>query len=339
MSIEGYSLNEHFDYITHFIPQPFGIACGTVKEFTVPDYTLTTTKGTLNFTKSAFRKVIDALGIKLQLLSYVADETSCISLAMPIINKLFKHFSNCFVFYCDSTDSQSVIDVNCHSDKGEEGTIYENGPSPWSVEISKSQIEFTCFNNFMKYWSDLETIPTDVMVKSDDIVQGSKVVLQLYKEVKDSRMQPMLIFSGKYSNMSGFNEIHPALYDTETGVLFKFPMNYAKSEMNFDEMWSKVLHINSTTDVDDYVFREINELSASKDTPANVKNFITDLLINNTLNVNQPIKDILNESVTLTSSMKPAKKTKFLQQVGSLIAYSLCMKHTGCEHCGHIEIN
>jgi hypothetical protein len=340
MTLQSYNLNEHFDYMTRMVPQPFGISPNIVNEILIDEnenYVIKTSRGNYTLSNNAIKKLVDALGIKIRLLSYVAEETDCIALAMPIVNKLFKCFADCFVFYAKSDDTFLITDLNCSSARGEEDTIYAIGPSPWELEISKHPVEYTCFAGFNRYWDD--ELPNDVYVKAEDLMQGSKVVLNLFKEVKGCRLQPMLMFGSKYSNMNGFSEIYPVLYDTETGITLNFPMNYAKQELTFDEMWDKTIHLSKSTDLDDYIFREINELVSSSNTPSAVQNFITDILVNSTINVNQPIKNILNDAVTLMSQMKPAKKKKFSKQLGSLISFALCMKHEGCEHCGHLEIH
>lgn len=342
MTIESFGLIEHFDYMRNYIPQPFYIPSKTVKNIVKSEdnYTINTTRGTYLIDNRSMKKMVDALGIKIKLLSAVCDETDVVDLAMPIINKLFKCFADCFVFYATSDDVYTVVDLNVNTEKGDEGTKYENGPSPWKFDIVKHPSVFTCFADFMGKYS-IDSTDTDILVKADDIMSSNNTVtITLFKNVSDSFLKPMLIFSSKFSNMGGFSKINPMLYHEESDTYITFPMNYAKSEgAYFDDMWKWVSHIHETTDLNDYIFREINELAASKDTPSNVREFISELLCGeDTLNINQPIKDILAESVNLVSNMKPSKKRKFKHNLGNLIAWALVAKHSCCEHCGHLEV-
>lgn len=342
MTINSYGLIEHFDYMTHFVPQPFELQCNDINcivRDADENYIIKTTKGDYTLSTCALRKLVDTLGIKIKLLSYVASETDVFELALPIINKLFKCFANCFVFYAKQDDQFAIIDLNANNEKGEAETIYENGPSPWKLDISSNKAQYTCFADFKSKYSIAEN-DTDILVKADDIMNGSKVSICLFKNITtDSQLQPMLTFSSKFSSMNGFLEILPSLFDEQTGISIEFPMNYAKHEYSFDEMWEKVVHLCKNTDLNDFIFREINELAASSETPSALQNFIADLLVSSVVNMNQPIKNILSETVTATAEMKPAKRKKFIKQLGRLIAFALCMKHSGCEHCGHLEIN
>lgn len=342
MTIESYSLVEHFDYMKNCVPQPFYIPSDTVKDIVKCDdeYIIHSTKGAYSITKHSMKKMVDALGIKIKLLSSVCDETDVVDLAMPIINKLFKCFANCFVFYHENDDLLTIIDLNVNTEKGDEGTKYENGPSPWKFDIVKFPAAFTCFADFMnKYYID--STNTEILVKADDLMQSNNVNMTLFKNVNNSVIQPMLVFNSKFSNMDGFSKINPALYHEETGITISFPMNYAKDDSEpFDDIWKRVMHIYEHTDLNDYIFREVNELAVSNDTPNSVREFISSLLCGeDTLNLNQPIKDILAESVNLVANMKPSKKRKFNKNLGSLIAWALVAKHQCCESCGHIEVH
>lgn len=343
MPVESFGFIEHFDYMKNYVPQPFYIHSKDVLSFekhaVEDEYLIKTARGNYLLSKSSLKKMVDALGIKIRLLNAVCEETDVLDLVLPILNKLFKCFADCFVFYAKADDSFTIIDLNVNSEKGDEGTKYENGPSPWKLDIVHNAA-FTCFADFKdKYCIDDSC--TDLLVKADDLMSGTSVMMNLFKTVTGaiSQIQPMLTFSSKFSNMNGFTEIHPMLYDPDTKVCISFPMNYAKIEgASFDDLWKKAMHVYETADLNDYIFKEVNELAASSETPSFVQNFITDVLINSTINLNQPIKNILTESTTVTADMKPAKKKKFLKQLGALIAFALCMKHTGCEHCGHLPL-
>lgn len=342
MTVESYSLVEHFDYMKKYIPQPFLITSESVKSFSKDienEYVINTTKGKYTLTRQSLKKLVDSLGVKVKLLNAVCDETDVIDLAMPIINKLFKCFSDCFVFYANSEDAFNIIDLNINNEKGTEGTKYENGPSPWKIDIKKYPSAFTCFAGFKDVFSITDD-DKDILVKADDIMSGSNVVMSLFKENKDLMLQPMLIFSSKFSNMNGFNEIHPALYDPITDIYIVFPMNYAKDAgASFDNLWQWAMHIATTTDLNDYIFREVSELASSPDTPGVVRNFVSYILTESPININQSIKDILNEVPTATSDMKPSKMRKFKKSLGSLIAWCLVAKHDGCEHCGRVTLH
>lgn len=346
MSIESYKLIEHFDYMCKYVPQPFYINSEDVIELTKSgddgeDYSIKTNRMTYSLNKSSIKKLVDSLGVKIKLLSAVADEADVIDLVLPAVNKLFKCFSDCFVFYANSEDATSIIDLNVNSDHGAEGTKYANGPSPWKVDIRKNPSVFTCFVDFMNRYCIDKDEDTDILVKADELMpSNSGVSINLFKEIKDNRLQPMLMFSGKFSNMNGFSDIRPVLWDSVTDIPIVFPMNYAKLEgASFEDMWKKVIHTLESTDLDDYIFREVNELAASSETPSVVKNFITNVIIDNPLNINQPIKDILTEAVTCMTQLKPSKARKFKKDLGAMIAFALCMKHAGCEHCGHMELH
>lgn len=344
MSVEGFSLIEHFDYMKRSIPQPFLIPSSEVNEIVRAsdgldcDYIIKTSKHDYSLSRNSLKKLVDSLGVKYKLLSAVCDETNVIELVLPIVNKLFKCYSDCFVFYASADEALVIIDLNVNSVKGEEGTRYEDGPSPWQIDINKNADEFTCFANFMDKYSLTEN-DTSVLVKSDSVF-GTKVSMNLFKPISGSYFQPMLSFVGKFSNMGGFTEIHPALYDETTDIVVQFPMNYVgkDTQMTFSEMMSKLYHIHSTFDLNDFIFREMNELIASDDAPGSVKSVISNIIVNSTINMNQSIKDILTECNTVANSMKPAKARKFKAQVGNIIGWCVLMKHVGCSNCGHIHI-
>ena len=345
MTIENYGLVEHFDYMCKYIPQPFLIPSESVKSFTIDDngdeheYYINTDTNKYSLTKQSLKKLVDSLGIKVRLLDRVCTETDVIDLAVPIINKLLKCFSDCFVFYATADDTITIIDLNVNTEKGEEGTKYELGPSPWKFNIKEDPTVFTCFVDFMNK-HEINNTDSSILVKADEILQRGNVNVQLFKNVVGANLQPMLIFNSKFSNMDGFTDIHPALFDEASGVNIAFPMNYAKNEdTSFSTMWDKVIHLYESTDLNDYIFREVNELAASNETPGSVQTFIASILVDSTINLNQPIKDILEEAVNVTAQMKPSKKKSFLQKLGLLIAYSLCMKHSGCSSCGHLDIH
>lgn len=345
MTIESFGFVEHFDYLKKCIPQPFIINCDAVRKIVIEhngadrDCVIVTSHGKYTLTKQSLKKLVDALGVKVKLLSTVCDETDVIDLALPIVDKLFKCFADCFVFYSDMNDEFSIIDLNVNKDKGEEGTRYEDGPSPWKIDVNRHPSMFTCFADFNGKYC-IENNDTDIKVKAEDIIpNGSQVSMSLFKQIGDSSLQPMLTFSGKFSNMSGFINICPVLYDEASDITIVFPLNYAKFEgASFSDLWKKVSHIHESTDLNDYISREISELSVSDDTPGVVKSFIQDILSDSDLNTNQPIRNILDESVTLAANMKPAKRKKFKRQLGSLIGWCLVAKHSCCEHCGRMTI-
>lgn len=344
MTIESFSLIEHFDYMRNYVPQPFEITPDEVESLVkgAEEYQIKTTKGTYSLTMSTIKKLVDALGIKIKLLSCVASEVDVIDLVMPALNKLFKCYSDCFVFYASQEDAYKIIDLNVNSSKGEPESKYEFGPSPWTISAKDSPSSFTCFADFMfKYNLDSE-LDRDIQVKADDIMSGkSQVTLNLFKafNLVKSNLRPMLTFSSKFSNMDGFSEIHPTLFDESTGIYITFPMNYAKYDgASFDDIWQKVMHIYDTTDTNDYIFREVNELSASNDTPSSLSNFISTLMNENIINLNQPLSEILNDANKVMNDLKPAKRNKFSKNMGALIAYCLIARHSCCEHCGHLEI-
>lgn len=344
MSIESFSLVEHFDYMKRSIPQPFYIKPYDVNSIVRADneldcdYVIKTKQHDYSLSRGSLKKLVDSLGVKYKLLSAVCDETNVIDLVLPIVNKLFKCFSDCFVFYANSDDALTIIDLNVNSVKGEEGTRYEDGPSPWMFDINKEADSFTCFANFMSKY-DITDDDTNIQVKSDSVF-STKVSMSLFKPLTGSYFQPMLMFVGKFSNMDGFTEIHPSLYDESTGISIAFPMNYVSkdNQMPLTDMLSKLEHIHTTFDLNDYIFREMNELVASYDTPNSVKSIISSIVVDSIINMNQPIKDILVECNTIASNMKPAKAKKFKNQIGSLIGWCVLMKHIGCSNCGHIHI-
>lgn len=345
MTIESYGLIEHFDYMKNYIPQPFVIKCDDVVsiayDVNADDYVINTTRFKYSLGRNVLKKIVDSLGIKVKLLAAAAvDDADVLDLVLPAVNKLFKCFADCFVFYAKSDDSLTIIDVNVNAVKGEEGTKYENGPSPWKIDVNKNPAAFTCFADFIgKFCIDKDA--TDIQVKADDLMTSSGLVtLSVFKPVPDSLLQPILVLSSKFSNMNGFTEIHPMLHDTLTGIEITFPMNYGNSHEDtpFEALWKKLLHVHETTDLNDYIFREINELAVSDDSPTVVKNFISSILVDSVLNINQPVRDILNEAITVTAQMKPGKRKKFLRQLGCLVGWCYCAKHSGCEHCGSIHI-
>lgn len=344
MSIEGFSLIEHFDYMKRSIPQPFYIPSNSVKEIVKGDsgldcdYVIKTTNNNYSLSRNSLKKLVDALGVKFKLLFAVCDEVNVLDLALPIVNKLFKCYSDCFVFYAKSDDALTIIDLNVNNVKGEEGTLYADGPSPWTVDINKNADELTCFANFM-YKYGITNEDSDIQVKADSVFD-TKVSMNLFKPVSGSKFQPMLSFAGKYSNIDGFSEIHPVLYDEDTKISIAFPMNYASkdNQMSYSDMNVKLNHVHSTFDVNDYIFREMNELVASDDTPNSVKATISNIVVDSVINMNQPIKDILTECDTLARDMKPAKAKKFKSQIGNLIGWCVLMKHKGCSNCGHIHV-
>lgn len=339
--IESFGLNEHFDYMKNCIPQPFGINNSDVIAFrkedseTESEYVIETKNGKYTLSKASLKKLVDALGVKVKLLSAVCYEDDVIDLAMPIIDKLFKCFSECFVFYYASDDRFYIIDLNVNSTRGAEGTAFENGPSPWPLNISENPQAFTCFAGFKEKYD----IDDKVLVKADDILSGSQVNMNLFVEMPGSSIQPMLTFSSKFSNLNGFSDIHTTLYDSESDIYIQFPMNYAKNEgATFDDLYKEATHIYEKFDLNDFIFQEVSELAASDSTPGNVRNFINSILINSTINVNQPIKSILSDSVTICSTLKPAKARKLRKSLGNLIAWCICMKHSGCSECHHLHI-
>ena len=343
MPLESYSLVEHFDFMCKYIPQPFAIKSADVKSFEKDtndggSYVIKTNNNTYSLSKIALKKLVDALGVKVRLLDAVCSETDVIDLALPIINKLFKCFADCFVFYSTSEDVSFIIDLNVHSERGEEGTIFECGPSPWPISITDYPNSFTCFHSFKERYN-IEDKDMDILVKSDDIISGNKVLFNTFKNVSDSVLQPMLTFTSKFSDLDGFSDIHTTLYDEASDIYMQFPSNYAKlDDVTFDDLWKKALHINDRLDLNDFIFQEVSELAASEDTPNSVKKFISSILIDNTININQPIKDILAESVTICNQLKPSKARKLKRDLGNLIAWAVCMKHSGCSECHHLHI-
>lgn len=344
MSIEGFSLVEHFDYMKQSIPQPFFIPTNEVKEIvredngTECDYIIKTTKHNYTLSRASLKKLVDALGVKSKLLYAVCNETDVLDLVLPIINKLFKCYSDCFVFYADLDDALSIIELNVNNVKGEEGTRYEDGPSPWNDELKVKPELFTCFAGFFDKF-EITDSDTDIQVKADSVFDN-KISMCLYKSASGSMLQPMLNFTGKFSNMNGFTEIHPSLFDENTGINIVFPMNYInkQSQMNFADMLKKLNHIHDTFDVNDYIFREMNELVSSDDAPNAIKSAISNIITDSVINMNQPIKDIFTECSTLANNMRPAKANKFKNQIGSIIGWCVLMKHVGCSNCGHIHI-
>ena len=347
MSIDSYGFIEHFDYMRNYIPQPFIIksedVVDLVKNVSEPghdEYSIVTKSKNYTLSKSSVKKLVDALGVKIKLLSAVCEEADVIDLVLPAVNKLFKCFADCFVFYATSDDALTIIDLNVNMEKGPEGTRYENGPSPWKIDIKKFPSSYTCFADFKNVYAIDSTTDGDLLVKSDELLSHGKVTMNLFKTIPGTNLQPMLTFSSMFSNMNGFSDIHPTLYDTTSGIYITFPMNYAKDEdATFNDLWKKVVHLYESVDLNDYIFREVNELASSKDTPGVVKNFISDILVNSTININQPIKNVLEEAVTVSASLKGGKKKKFMRQLGLLIAFAIVMRHSGCEHCGHLEVS
>ena len=342
MTIDSYGLIEHFDYMCKYIPQPFFIKSDDVQSLRyddgLGDYTIRTKRFTYVLPRNVLKKLVDALGVKVKLLAAAADdEADVIDLVLPAVNKLFKCFADCFVFYARSDDSLTIIDLNINAEKGEAGTKYENGPSPWKIDIRNHPEDFTCFASFMNKWL-IDSSDNTLQVKADDLMPNhSQVVMSLFRQCNEP-LVPMLVFSSKFSNMNGFTDVHPLLHDTATGIEITFPMNYAHNECTFGEAWGKLEHVHSSTDMNDYIFREINELAASDDAPTVVKNFISSILVDSVLNFNQPVRNILDEAINVTARMKPGKRKKFLRQLGALIGWCFCMKHSACSTCGHIHI-
>lgn len=341
MAIDSYGFIEHFDYMCKYIPQPFFIKSEDVQELKyddeLQDYVIKTTRNTYDVPRNVLKKLVDALGVKVKLLAASADdEADVIDMILPVINKLFKCFADCFVFYARSDDALTIIDLNVNAVKGAEGTKYENGPSPWKIDIKKHPESFTCFSDFMSRWC-MNTADTTLQVKADNLMtNNTQVVMTLFRQCNEL-LVPMLVFSSKFSNMSGFTEVHPMLHDTATGIEITFPMNYGGHEFTFEEVWSKLNHVYETTDVNDYIFREVNELAASNDAPNAVKNFISGIIVDSTLNLNQPVRNILDDAVTVAAQMKAGKKKKFIQQLGALVGWCFCMKHAACSSCGHLD--
>ena len=342
MTIESYGFIEHFDYMCKYVPQPFFIKSEDVQELKfddeLQDYVIKTTKHTYDVPKNVLKKLVDALGIKVKLLATVEDdEADVIDLILPALNKLFKCFADCFVFYARDDDALTIIDLNVNAMKGPEGTKYENGPSPWKIDIKKHPENFTCFSNFMSTWC-MDTKDHTLQVKADDLMPNhSQVVMTLFRQTNEP-LVPMLVFSSRFSNMNGFTDVHPMIYDKATGVELLFPMNYGTGDYSFEDAWKTLIHVYENTDLNDYIFREVNELAASSDAPNIVKNFISSILVDSVLNLNQPVRAILDEAVTVTASMKAGKKKKFMKQLGMLISWCFCMKHSGCSSCGSIHI-
>lgn len=339
--IESFGLNEHFDYLKNCIPQPFSIKSSDVIAFEKDtsndgEYLIETANGDkFSLSKPSLKKLVDSLGVKVKLLSTVCSETDVIDLALPIINKLFKCFSDCFVFYALPEDRLFIIDLNVNTAKGEEGTMFENGPSPWPFDVSENPQAFTCFAAFKEQYD----IDDKVLVKADEILSGLQVNMNLFKEVIGASVQPMLTFSSKCSNLNGFSDIHTTLYDPTSDIYIQFPMNYAKDEgATFDDLWRMATHLYEKFDVNDFIFQEVSELAASDDTPSNIKSFISSVLVDSVINVNQPIKDILAEATTVCNNLKPAKARKLRKSLGHLIAWCVCMKHNGCSECHHLHI-
>lgn len=339
--IESFGFSEHFDYLKNCIPQPFSIKSSDVDAFKKDisnegEYIIETTNGDkFTLSKQSLKKLVDSLGVKVKLLSAVCSETDVIDLALPIINKLFKCFSDCFVFYALSEDRFFIIDLNINTAKGEEGTMFENGPSPWPISIDDHKQSYTCFADFIDKYS----IDDKVMVKADEVLSGLQVSMNLFKEVVGASIQPMLTFSSKCSNLNGFSDIHTTLYDQASDVYIQFPMNYAKNEgATFNDLWKDAIHLYEKFDVNDFIFQEVSELAASNDTPSSIQSFISSVLVDSVINVNQPIKDILSEAATVCSSLKPAKARKLRKSLGHLIAWCVCMKHNGCSECHHLHI-
>ena len=341
MTIDSYSLTEHFDFMKNCIPQPFFITSEEIKELVEEndEYYIKTNSKSYILAKAALKKLVDALGIKLKLLSTVCSESNVIELAMPIINKLLKCYADCFVFYANSDDALTIIDLNVNNEKGEEGTKYENGPSPWPEEAKKDLANFTCFTGFN---TTLEIDDnSNIMVVAEDIMQSANSVsFNLFKASVGSVLQPMLEFSSKFSNLEGFTCIHPAMYDDETGITISFPTNYysKNSPQSFNDLWKKVESVQAHTDINDYIFNEIAELKISADTPSSVVKFIEELSNNSIINLNQPIKNILIDANSVSSGMKQSKKIRFKKQIGSLIGWCVIMKHSGCSSCGHMSV-
>lgn len=340
MSIESYNLIEHYDYIERRVPQPFYINSDSFVEFKKVDecYSIKTKRFEYALTNTAAKKLVSALGIKIKLFNDDSAEESCvIDQVMPAVNKLFKCFADCFVFYADNSMPLDIIDLNVNNVHGAEGTKYENGPSPWKLDIKTQADRFTCFSRFLdRYCIDDHS---NIKVKADEILtNNTNVLMCLFKDIKNPTMQPMIVFSGKSTNMNGFTDIKPAIYDVNSDVTIVFPTNYAKLDSpSFDDLWFKTMHLFESVDVNDYVSREINEIAVSNEVPSAIKSFASSLLVDGIVNINQPINLMLAECKSITTSMKPGKAKRIKQQFGMLLGWCLCMRHFGCHECGHVS--
>ena len=97
MSLESIGLVEHFDFIKKVIPQPFVLKCEDVVSLTLnPEtemYVVKTKQESYEIAKNTLKKLVDALGVKVKLLSSVSDsEADVYDLILPALNKLFKCF-------------------------------------------------------------------------------------------------------------------------------------------------------------------------------------------------------------------------------------------------------
>ena len=83
MTIDSFSLVEHFDFMKRYIPQPFYIKSEDVKCIKKDEdqYFIETNKWNYDITKSAMKKLVDSLGVKIKLLDVVADEVNVIDMA------------------------------------------------------------------------------------------------------------------------------------------------------------------------------------------------------------------------------------------------------------------
>lgn len=345
--VEGYNLNEHFDYMKNYIPQPFFINTNDFKSIVVLEdecFYIYTTKNKYELTTASIKRLASGLGMKMSLLSTVAEEIEVFNLSLPILNKLFSYFADCFVFYTAADDPLTIIDVNVNNKKGDEGTIYRLGPRPWEDYTKENLANFTCFASFKKTYDISNDLA--IYVKAEDIMSSNtQVSLKLFKvDDEFATLQPMLVFSGKFSDINGFSNIKPVLYDISNDMYISYPLNYRErseraEQPSFDVMWKKLLHLCKAYNENDFIYDEIIELSNSNETPNDVKSFITTLQLETPININQPISLIIAETKTFISNLKPGKANKFKKQICDLIGRCYLTKHYGCHECGHLMAN
>ena len=357
--IESYSLNEQFDFIKNYIPQPFFIKKEDFINISIEgeEFYIKTNKNKYTFTAQSIKKLASGLGMKMTLLSTVAEDIEVLSLSLPIINKLFSCFADCFVFYADSEDALKIIDVNVNNQKGDEDTIYRFGPKPWEECNKEDLANFTCFAMFKNTYDIDDSF--DIHVKADDIMTSkTNVSLKLFKnsyEDKDDKdnkdkniiefttVQPMLVFNSKFSNMNGFANIKPVLYDVYNDLYIAYPLNYRDngkddSQSSFESMWKELLKVYFHYDENAFIYDEIQELNNSNETPANVKSFINKISEETPINTNQPVCLFIAEAKSFASNLKPKAAEKFLAQIGDLIGRCFLAKHYGCHECGHLKV-
>ena len=132
--------------------------------------------------------------MKMTLLSTVAEDIEVLSLSLPIINKLFSCFADCFVFYADSEDALKIIDVNVNNQKGDEDTIYRFGPKPWEECNKEDLANFTCFAMFKNTYDIDDSF--DIHVKADDIMTSkTNVSLKLFKNSYEDKDKSIIEFT------------------------------------------------------------------------------------------------------------------------------------------------